>query len=99
MTPRARGTENGPAIAQIADVFTTKSAEIERCKRDLPGEDRHLIKSQSGISSSNEIVDSYISPVNTMVYKIVMVGPAPQLAAPRVTRIRTKTSLACDLGR
>ena len=27
---RERGTENGPAVAQIAGVFATKSAEIER---------------------------------------------------------------------
>ena len=55
---RARATETGPAIAQIAGVFSTKSAEIERCKRGLPRENWHLIKSQSGISSSSELPDS-----------------------------------------
>ena len=57
---RARWTENRPAVAQIAGVFAIKSAEIERCKRGLTGEEWHLIKSQNGISSSNELFDSYL---------------------------------------
>ena len=79
---RARGTENGPAVAQIAGGFATKSAEIERCKRGLPREDWHLIESQSGISSSNELFDSYLSLLIAITYKIMVVGPAdPSMAS------------------
>ena len=66
----ARGMENGPAIAQIAGEFASKPAEIERCKRGLLRENRHLIKSESDISSDNQFSESYISILNSITYKI-----------------------------
>ena len=56
-----RGPENGPVVAPIPGIFATKSVEVERCKRGLPREDWRLIKSQSGNFSSNDILESYIS--------------------------------------
>lgn len=50
---RASGAENGPAVAQIAGFFATKSAEIKRCRRGLPHKDWHLFKFQSAISSGH----------------------------------------------
>ena len=57
----ARAMENGPALAPIAGEFASKPAGIERCKRGLPRKNWHLIKSQSGISSDNESLESCIS--------------------------------------
>ena len=71
---RARGTKNGPAVAQIAGVFATKSPEIARCNRGLPCEDWHLIKSQSGISRSNEPFGSYLRILFSITYKMMVVG-------------------------
>ena len=73
---RARGTENGPAVAQIAGVFATKSEEIERCKHGSPREDGHLIESQCGICGSNEPFSFYLSPVISTRSEIGVVGPA-----------------------
>ena len=61
-------------LAQIADVFATKSPEIERCNRGLPGKNWHLIKSQSGISSNYEICNPYLSLITPIIYKERMVG-------------------------
>ena len=77
MPPRrvgSRGTENGPAVAQIAGVLATKSAKIERCHRALPREDWHLMKTQSRICSSNEQSGFYLSLIISISYKIVVVG-------------------------
>ena len=60
----------------MAGVFAIKYAEIEWYKRGLPREDWHLIKSQSGISSSNERFDSYITSITSIIYKTRVVGPA-----------------------
>ena len=80
----ARGTENGPALAQVATALATTSAEFERCKRGLPHEDWHLIKSQSGISSNNELLDSYLSLVIAITYKIRVVDDmGSELCSPR----------------
>lgn len=41
---------NRPAVAQIAGVFVTKSAEIERCKRRAAREGWRSIKSNNQVS-------------------------------------------------
>ena len=50
-------------------VSATKFAEVERRKRGLPRENWYVIKSQRGISSSNEFPDSYLSILNSTTYK------------------------------
>ena len=87
--PGLRGTENRPAVAQMAGVFATKSAEVERYKRGLAGEDWHLIKPQRGISSSSELLDSYLSLIISMIYWMRVVddmGLEPTTSALRTRR-------------
>ena len=98
---RARGTDNRPAGAQIPGIFATKSAEIERCKRGLPGEDWHLIKIQSDISSSNEVFKSYISRIISITYKIGVVDDMPTVCCadggPRQKRPESPRALTTQL--
>lgn len=66
--------------------------KIERCKRRPNREDWHLIKSQSEISSSNEILKFYLSLVISIDYKKQMSDPKAGERLDMATEVRGRRS-------
>lgn len=102
----AREAQNGPTVAQITGLSPPSLRKIEWCKRGLPHEDWRFLESQSGISGSNETIESNLSVGISITYDKSMaeeeapVKPAVPLQLPRAGSI-TRTGAApryCGTG-